>query len=767
MKRKSFAWLVTFALALTTAALAQGGGAVGAAAGQPAPRSTRAVSGPPADQVVRQYLEAWAKKDFDTMYSLTTKEGQRQIAKEEFVQLLSQPERFKELLRLREETVDRSFGSVRTIAVYPPKIDGNIASVAFTVQLLPLGSEQLPPDQMPYVKHIERATAYAVVEDNQWRLPMYFNEQSKTWHLPPTAMWLEAGGMMPGGGAMGMPAMPGMGGVAGGGGGLGGDFGGAMGGGMGPPDSGIRTVIIPIRNVDVTSIAALFGVGGPPMMGGMMPGGMAMGMPGMGGLGGGMPGMPGMPGMGGMPGMPGLGGAGGMAGMPGTPGMPGMPGMSGSGGRGGAGGGTGSGKGGAGGSTGSGSGGRGGKGGAGGSSRSGDVGGGADAGLGGGAGAPMTGGGMSAHKPTPVPVPFAIGSLTPPPGIVNIVALIPRNALLVQGTEEGIVQLRVIIEELDAPIDQIALEVMLLETASEDLKELNSSNQTPNVLTPQQVRTALQRLGGKAKVLSKPQVTTLNGIPAEVSAITQIPETGRIVEGNCLSFTPRSNQDGTITLHTRIEVFRPSGQNTVSSTVTVPNGAAAVVSGLPKDGNKVLTVIVTPRIVGTSAQNVEIEVPSKMVDIQALYVEMDPSVLNTFGIDWSLSRSNASAKGGDIEVGNLKGDLTTPLASLLQKSKARIITAPRTTALNNLPALFATGGGAESVTLQVTPTVNQDKTVTLNMGITIIKNSKPQTVNALATVRDGGTIALRFSSKPDEAKPLLLFLTPKIVKREG
>lgn len=63
-----------------------------------------------------------------------------------------------------------------------------------------------------------------------------------------------------------------------------GGMGGAIGGDIGLE---VRTVIIPIQHVDVTHIAALFGVGGQPMSGGgMMPGmGGGMAMPGMGGAG--------------------------------------------------------------------------------------------------------------------------------------------------------------------------------------------------------------------------------------------------------------------------------------------------------------------------------------------------------------------------------------------------------------------------------------------------------------------------------------------------
>lgn len=440
------------------------------------------------------------------------------------------------------------------------------------------------------MRRLQRATAYAVVEDNQWRLPMYFDEQGRTWHLPPTAKPPGIDGMMPGMGGVGIPGMPGM---------------PAMPGGSGvglaglPPH--IRSVLIPIQHVDVTQIAALFGVSGVPM------GGMSR-----------VPRMPGMPEMLAMGGM-GSGSLGGPVSPPprvtkGTqdkvsvdfvnsdirevidllfktkPGTnyvikEGVQGVV--------------------------------------TLKLNNV----DwdtvlkfalekvkararkdesgifiiepdpkfqQGL-----APPAGGipAMGAIPSRPEsPAPFAIGSLTLPDGIANIIALPTQNALLVQGTEQGIEELRELIAQIDVPPQQIALEVMLLEMALEDLKELNPSHQTSNVLTPQQVRAALQRLGSKVKVLAKPQVTTLNGIPAEVSAIAQMPGTGRMTEGTRLSFTPRSNQDSTITLHIRIEVFRPSGQNTVSSTATVPNGTAAVISGLPKDGNKVLTVIVIPRI---------------------------------------------------------------------------------------------------------------------------------------------------------------------------
>lgn len=196
----------------------------------------------------------------------------------------------------------------------------------------------------------------------------------------------------------------------------------------------------------------------------------------------------------------------------------------------------------------------------------------------------------------PPPVPFAIGTLTLPDGTASIVALIPQNALLVRGTADSVRRLEELIAQTDAPTPQTTLEVMLLEMKPEDMKELSQSGEGANVLTPQQLRTALQRLGNKAKVLSTPHVTTVSGYPAGVYAIAQTPETGRITAGTRLSFTPRSNRDGTIALHAHIEVFRPDGHNVVSSTTTVPSGSSAVIGGLPKDANKVLTVIVTPRV---------------------------------------------------------------------------------------------------------------------------------------------------------------------------
>lgn len=40
------------------------------------------------EEVVRTYLEAWAKGDHAAMYALTTKAGRKQIAQEEFVMVL-------------------------------------------------------------------------------------------------------------------------------------------------------------------------------------------------------------------------------------------------------------------------------------------------------------------------------------------------------------------------------------------------------------------------------------------------------------------------------------------------------------------------------------------------------------------------------------------------------------------------------------------------------------------------------------------------------
>lgn len=183
--------------------------------------------------------------------------------------------------------------------------------------------------------------------------------------------------------------------------------------------------------------------------------------------------------------------------------------------------------------------------------------------------------------------------------------------------------------------------------------------------------------------------------------------------------------------------------------------------------------------------------PLRQVEIEAQFVELQSQDARSFGIDFSTSRGNfdASTNGfspgavpGSISVGFVRGNFQAQLTALMAKNRAKLINAPRVTAINNLTASLQSterrpviltsavaGGGINGAVgqgqnllfistttgLNVTPTINGDDTITVLMqpqvssqapaidattnGIGTITQRQLETV---ANVRDGDTIAL-------------------------
>lgn len=229
--------------------------------------------------------------------------------------------------------------------------------------------------------------------------------------------------------------------------------------------------------------------------------------------------------------------------------------------------------------------------------------------------------------------------------------------------------------------------------------------------------------------------------------------------------------------------------------------------------------------------------PLRQVEIEAQFVELQSQDARTFGIDFSTSRGNfdAATTGlasapvpGAFQVGFVRNNFTARLNALIADNRAKVITAPRVTAINNLTAsLYSTesrsliltsvsqniGGqqqqGQNLLTidtqtgLTVTPTINGDDTVTVLMqpqvttqdGTTGLGTITQRTLETIANVRDGDTIALGglkvvrntrqnykvpllgdipllgglFRSKTitENESELIIFLTARIIRRAG
>lgn len=232
--------------------------------------------------------------------------------------------------------------------------------------------------------------------------------------------------------------------------------------------------------------------------------------------------------------------------------------------------------------------------------------------------------------------------------------------------------------------------------------------------------------------------------------------------------------------------------------------------------------------------------PLKQVEIEAQFVSVNTGSTNSFGINYSTAQGNFSANASGFaptppigsnafQVGVVRGNFQATLTSLISNNRAKLITAPRILAINNLTAsLFTTQstpvilntvsqniGGQQavgqnlifistSIGLTVTPTINNDDTITVLMqpelgtqtggsgGVPGVLNQRLETI---ANVHDGDTIALGglkssnvsrntgkipvlsnipligglFRSRSDITldNDLIIFLTARIVRRLG
>ena len=229
--------------------------------------------------------------------------------------------------------------------------------------------------------------------------------------------------------------------------------------------------------------------------------------------------------------------------------------------------------------------------------------------------------------------------------------------------------------------------------------------------------------------------------------------------------------------------------------------------------------------------------PLRQVEIEAQFVELSTQDAQTFGIDFSTSRGNfdASTTGfaaqpqtGSVQIGFVRNNFQARLSALIAANRAKAITAPRVTAINNLTATLSSsetrplllntvqqniaGGQQQGQTLlgitsttqlTVTPTINGDDTITVLMQPTVqtqdgtggFSTQRSRQLITVANVRDGDTIALgglktantqrqnykvpilgdipligglfRSKTDSDNETELIIFLRAKIVRRAG
>lgn len=233
-----------------------------------------------------------------------------------------------------------------------------------------------------------------------------------------------------------------------------------------------------------------------------------------------------------------------------------------------------------------------------------------------------------------------------------------------------------------------------------------------------------------------------------------------------------------------------------------------------------------------------LDLPLRQVEIEAQFVDVGITDTNAFGIDFSSSNgpfsisstgNSSSSQAGSFNFSFVRNNFALTLNALIAQNRAKVVTAPRVTAINNLTATLTSasftpvvttgsiagiGGQVASnqtvtyvpaqTTLYVTPTINNDDTITVRMQPQVSSTSNPlpgtnapfisqQFVDTTAVVHDGDTIALgglrtknivtggtripilssipiigalfRTHNNNDSERELIIFVTARIIRR--
>ncbi|RZA21428.1 MAG: hypothetical protein EOP10_16785 [Proteobacteria bacterium] len=243
-----------------------------------------------------------------------------------------------------------------------------------------------------------------------------------------------------------------------------------------------------------------------------------------------------------------------------------------------------------------------------------------------------------------------------------------------------------------------------------------------------------------------------------------------------------------------------SGNQSVKNT---PTGAKGEPVFLLPEGVKKVSPILAPQlgllVVGTE-EGVRsvldtiafLDRPLKQVEIESLFVDISNEELKAFGVEFGANKTTG------FEMGFVRGNFQSALNKALTEKRAKLITAPRVTAINNMqaklnwtsqvvvprPTIEGPLYTETSYSFLVTPTINNDNTVTLLMeaggsqqpfeGINTPANL-PMINRSIANMRDGDTIVLKGYLRqspaelgktiPAEGMDIVLFVTPRIVRQ--
>ena len=138
---------------------------------------------------------------------------------------------------------------------------------------------------------------------------------------------------------------------------------------------------------------------------------------------------------------------------------------------------------------------------------------------------------------------------------------------------------------------------------------------------------------------------------------------------------------------------RQGGQN--NGAFPLPKGVERIVA---IDQQNALLVTASPDGLEELQRTIDfLDQPLKQVEIEAQFVSVSTSDSRAFGINFAAARGNFSinnlnfepapgAGAGGVQVGFLRNDFQATLTALVNTNRAKVLTAPRVTAINNLTA---------------------------------------------------------------------------------
>jgi type II secretory pathway component GspD/PulD (secretin) len=259
--------------------------------------------------------------------------------------------------------------------------------------------------------------------------------------------------------------------------------------------------------------------------------------------------------------------------------------------------------------------------------------------------------------------------------------------------------------------------------------------------------------------------------------------------------------------------LRPSATKNAGkpeNSIELPTGVRSVRPITPQ--NKLLVVGTEAGIHSLQTIITNLDRPLKQVEIETHFVTLSDESLKAFGVEFG------EPQAGQVSINFVRGNFQSTLNKLLTENKAKLISAPRITANDNMeaklesrstrpisidltetkrqvnlvPALTSLPSAAivylnSGYELYTTPTINRDDTMMISLALKqvlrlgddsqFIDLLPAQNANTTANVRDGDTIVLKVAeSKPaagqikgSKSAPqnMVVFVTPRIIRRAG